>query len=437
MNPAEYFILALKHGCHRKIAWIVSAFSVTNETEEQRRKIYPFKLSREPYGYYFYNEAGEKIQIAGKFSMDKPLFNKYDKITLNASDFPYIMATSIETTYGRALLNMLLVFEPFQGKLGYINQRFDVRQVEKMITGLIVDDPKNGSPVEEGKIPVAELIKLQKANTFVEALSSIFALSATREGMLPPPGRKEFKQKLLDAYKGKLTNPIEMAHFQEELRAFDIAYLKANDPSYGKFMAGKVIDARGKAFLTQGGESNEFINQLDVTPIIGSLDEGIDLTPEAFVAVANTIRYGSFARGAETVNGGVVAKGLMTALDTWRIVDKDCGSTLGVTRQYSDDTIHKLVGRYILVDDKPLLIETIEEAKQYVDKVIFIRSQQYCRRPGTETCAICAGKAVAQYKNGQVITTMEVSSGIMNDSLKKMHNTSITTATLDLKSVLS
>lgn len=437
MTPASYFIYAVKHQCHRRFAWIASVFSVTRETDAQKADIYPGKLIREPFGTFFYDEEGQKQPIEGKFKLDAPLFHKYDKLTISQKDFPFLKEAEVETTYGRLLLNMLLVFEPFSGKLPYINTKFNVGKIEDMIAPVLQDDVPEGEEIPTGKIVVKELIKLQKAATFVETLTSIFALSITRAGMLPPPGRGEFKQKLLKAYDGKLTNPIEMAHFQEELQKFDIEYLKEKDPSYGKFMDKKVIDARGKAFLTQGGESNSFIDQLDVTPILGALDQGIDLTPESFVAAANTIRYGSFSRGAETVNGGVVAKGLMTALDTWKIVDEDCGSLLGVERQYTADNIKRLVGRYVIVAGKPVLVETLTDAQSYIDKVIFVRSQQYCRRPGTETCAICAGKAVSQYKNGQVITTMEVSSGIMNDSLKKMHNTGITTAALDLKTVLS
>lgn len=437
MTPASYFIYAVKHRCYRKFAWIAAAFSIVQETEAQKAAIYPGKLLREPFGAFFYDEEGNKQPIEGKFKPNEPLFKKYETLKITKVDFPFLQESEVETTYGRLLLNMFLVFEPFNGKIPYINKKFNVGTVENMIAPVLQSDGPDPSIIPEGKIVVQELLKLQKAATFIETLSPIFALSITRAGMLPPPGRQEFKQKLLKSYEGKLTNPIEMAHFQEDLKKFDTDYLKENDPSYGKFMGGKVVDARGKAFLTQGGESNSFIDQLDVTPILGSLDEGIDLTPESFVAAANTIRYGSFSRGAETVNGGVVAKGLMTALDTWKIVDEDCGSTLGVERCYDDKSISRLVGRYILVNGKPVLIETLADAQAYVNKVIFIRSQQYCRRPGTETCAICAGKAVSQYKNGQVITTMEVSSGILNDSLKKMHNTSISTATLDLKTVLS
>ena len=226
--------------------------------------------------------------------------------------------------------------------------------------------------------------------------------------------------------------------FQTELGEFDKAYLKANDPAYGKFMAGKVVKARSKAYLTQGGDTNGFINSVEMVPITQPLVDGIDLTPDKFAAVANTIRYGSFARGAETVNGGVVAKALMTALDTWKITDRDCGATLGVKRTYASSDIKKLIGRYVLsADGKPVFIENATNAERYVDKEVIIRSPQYCREAGTHTCKICAGEDLARYGSGLVIPAMEVSSGIMSDSLKKMHDTTASSKVMVLSSVIS
>jgi hypothetical protein len=355
---------------------------------------------------------------------------------LTKADLPIIEEDSIETTIGLLLLNLIAVYEPFYGRMPYINKKFTPETVENLVAPVLQSVLPDGKQKEVGKYYVDENIRFSKAVDFLKNLSSIFCRSITRAAMLPAPGRKEFKKKLLERYEGKLRDPIENAHFQKELRDFDTEYLEKNDPSFGKFTAGKIIDARGKTFMTQGGESNEFIDQLDTTPIVKSLDEGIDLNPEQFVASVNTIRYGSFARGAETVNGGVVAKALMTALDTWRIASDDCGATFGVQRIYDGLSIKKLVNRYILQGGKPVLIETMQDAEAYVDKPITIRSPQYCKKGGLYTCEVCAGAVLSKFREGQIIPNMEVSSGIMNDSLKKMHNTAIKSRAFKLAEII-
>lgn len=409
------------------------------ETDEQKKELFVGKLLREPFGIFYYNEQLEKQALeVTKDKLAEPLYGKYDRIVLNKSQISFLEEDQVETTVGRLLLNLIVIFEPFQGRIKYINKAFTPGYIEERIAPLLQDATEDNSKREPGKYYVDEYLKFCKAVSFIEQLAKIFAQSVTRAGMLPPPGREKVRKELLEKYKGKLNDPVEMVKFQDELRAFDNAYLKENDPSYGKFMSGsKILGAHLKTYLTQGGESNEFTGQLSITPITQPLEQGIDLTPEKFTAVANTIRYGSYSRGAETVNGGVVAKALMTALDTWRITPGDCKATLGTQYQYGAKKVKELVDRYVIENGKPILIETEEQAKAYIDKVVFVRSPQYCRRPGTETCEVCAGRILAKYPNGQVVPAMEVSSGIMSDSLKKMHNTTASTKTMELKNTIS
>lgn len=415
-------------------------FTYSLESDEQKSQLYVGKIIREPFGVFFLDEALEKqpLHIEGLKPTD-PILSKRDKVIITQDRLPWIGAPVIETTIGKLLLNLLVVYEPFKGRMAYINDTgFVPSDVEKRFAPKLRDEPKPGEKKEPGLFYVDELILFQKAVTFLEGMSKLFTMSITRQGILPPPGAAEFRKELLKKYEGKLHDPTEMVKFQSELGEFDKAYLKANDAAYGKFMAGKVVKARGKAYLTQGGDTNGFLNSVEMVPITQPLVDGIDLTPGKFVAVANTIRYGSFARGAETVNGGVVAKALMTALDTWQITNRDCGSLLGVERTYDESEIKKLIGRYVLTTNgKPLFIENVEQAKAYIGKEVIIRSPQYCREAGAYTCKICAGEDLARYGSGLVIPAMEVSSGILSDSLKKMHDTTASSKAMVLSSVIS
>lgn len=439
MQRSEYLLYAIQKKAYLNLDWIISAFTFTQPNSNPVQNPYPGQLVREPFGVFFYDDNQERQPIEIKDQKpNQPLFNKQETITITKASLPIIEEDQIETKVGRLLLNLLVVYEAFHGRLAYINKPFIPSDIEEIIAPKLKDKLKEGEKKQEGLFYTDEYIRFSQAVTFVEQLSKLFTQSVTKAGLLPPPGREAFRKELLKKYDGKLTDPTVMVQFQTELNNFDKEYLKQNDTSYGKFMSGqKILGARSKSWLTQGGESNSFIDQLDVTPITQPLTDGIDLSPEKFTAVCNTIRYGSFARGAETVNGGVVAKALMTALDTWRVIPGDCGTKFSAKRYYTEKEADLLIGTYVIANEKPLLIENIDQAKQYTNREIKVRSPQYCRRPGTETCSVCAGTDLARFPNGLVIPAMEVSSGIMSDSLKKMHQTNAQARTMDLTLVIT
>ena len=424
-------------------AWIINAFAVTKESDSNKAQNYPGKLIREPFGFFTILENGEKVQIETTKKTTEPLFTLKDAITITPEWIQTLSTPlvpqkldAVETTIGRLLLNLICLSEPFNNKLVYQNRSFGPSDIEKIIAPLLESTPKEGEVRKDTVFYVDEYLKFVEAVGFVESLSSLFTHSITAHGIQPAPGRKQFKAELLKRYEGKLRDPVEMAKFEEELQQFDNAYLK-DDPAYGKFMKGKVKAARMSGFMTQGGESNNFIGSMELTPVVQALEDGIPLDPEGFTAISNTIRYGSFSRGAETVNGGVVAKTLMRAADNWRITEGDCGTKLGIRRVYGEKDISSIVGRYLLIQGKLQLIETLEQAKAFINQKIIVRSPQYCRRPGTQTCEVCAGLALSKYPTGLPIPLMELSGGILADSLKQMHNTKLETVEAKLSQLIS
>lgn len=436
MTPRMYLEFSIKEKLYQYKDWVIRAFAVVNDNPKENE--YVGQLYKEPFGYYFINHEGEKVIINAP--TNKPLFTKQDVIQIGHSEVSCIAEDSIETTIGRLLLNLLVIQEPFNGRLPYINKPFTPDTVEKIVAPLLHDKLPEGQPKEDGVYYVDEFLKYGASVIFVEGLSAIFSHSVTMAGILPAPGRKEFKQALIKSYQANgrdFTDPVVIANFEDELNAFDTKYLKENDPSFGKFMTGKSQASRLKTFMTQGGEANNFINDVRVTPILSSLDEGMVLREAEFTAAANNIRFGSFSRGAETVNGGVTAKAIMNASDTWEITNDDCGTKLGVRRIYRQKNIHKLVGRTVIEDNTMTYIKDIEMAKTYVDKSIVVRSPQYCLKKGTHTCTVCAGKKLSKYNQGQIVPLMDVSSGIMKDSLKIMHNTKLVTRTANLDDITS
>lgn len=435
MTPHQYLLYAIQKKLHLDVTWYRYCFTVIRESEASKNKSYPGKLIQEPFGFFYLDDELKLVKIQTDKKTTEPLFDKREPVTIDKNWIATVKVDKLETTIGRLIANLFL-YESFGTKIDYINQKFVPSDIEKKIAPVLQSDPKPGQPDDPSAIYVRDNLMFCKSVSLVETLSPIFSNSVSRVGVLPPPGRKEFKAELLKKYEGRLHDPVEMSKFEEELGKFDDNYLK-NDPSYGTFMKGKTAKARSKLFMTQGGESNNFTGSLEVTPIIPALEDGIALDKAGFTASANTIRFGSFARGAETVNGGVVAKGLNNAADNWVVVEGDCGSKLGITRVYTGSETSLLVGRSTIIDGKTVKIETKEDAGKFDGKAVILRSPQYCKMESTRTCTTCATPEISVYKRGVTIPLGEVSGGILSDSLKIMHDSSLTAATMDLKSVLS
>lgn len=432
-----YFSILTKAYLYK--TWAIRLFSVFKDAD-QDDEIYPGRIYREPYGFFFLNEVGEKVKIEVDRKMGQPLVDKKTPIKIGKAQLSSVQEESIETTVGRLYLNLIIIHEPFSGRMPYINKPFGPRDVESLMAKQFCDTPKPNEARKPGCYYVDEYIRFSTAASFIRELSLLFTHSITKAGIKPAPGRKEYKKKLLEDIKARnvdLTNPIEASNFEQALSNYDKAYLKENDPSFGKFMAGKVTAARSKTYMTQGSETNEFTNDTKTTPIIESLDEGMVLKPAEFTAAANTIRYGSYARGAETVNGGVTAKAIMTAADTWKINIEDCGVTYGAILTVSKNNSKSLVGMTMIQGKSQTKLMSEDDVNQHLGKEIMIRSPQFCKAPGTSTCKVCAGDALAKYPEGQIIPLLDVSSGIMNDSLKKMHNTTVVKTKFQLDKVIT
>lgn len=436
MKLIEYLLFSIQNRCYTRRDWMLSVFCVTQPGHGEKIEPYLGQLIKEPFGFFVYNPAGEKVAIKTERKLDEPLFSKKDTVTIDSNWLPNC-TTEQETTVGRLIANAIAIYEPFGRLVEYQNKPMTPEKIEKLVAGLINSEPKPGEDKDPSKLYVENLVKFQAAVSYLESFSGIFSHSVTPKGLVPPPGRHEFRKALLKEYDGQLTDPVKMGEFEDKLKKFDAEYLK-DDPSYGKFLKGKVIQARTAGFLTQGGEANNFTGALDVVPIIPGREEGIPLDPVGFTAISNTIRYGSFARGAETVNGGVVAKGIMRAVDNWRITPDDCGTTLGKRMLIRNKTMaEEIVGRHRIESGKSVLISNIEEANAFIGKVILLRSSQYCRKKGNETCHICAGEKLSKFPNGVTIPLADFSGGLLADSLKQMHNSKLQAEVVDLSSVIS
>jgi hypothetical protein len=431
MKKIEYLLLALTHKLYFKQAWLITAFSVTRPKENEPRFI--GKLIPQPWGFDAINAAGENEKIEDAVP-NEPLFSFKDRLTID-SKWLETITQPIETSIGTLLTNFILLQSPFGKKFPYVNGKVTIEKLEDMIA-LKLKDTVPEDKKDSNFYYVDEYIKFVDAIQFLSTITQLCTISATPKNITPPTGIKEFKAQLLKKYEGKMNDPVEVSKFEQELMDFDSEYLKG-DPSDGTFMAGKLKNnSRKKMFLTQG-PSSSFKDSIEVIPVINSLDEGMSTDPIQFSETMNGLRYGSYARGTETIKGGVAAKILLRSANNFKITDTDCNSKLGIRRTYNSKTIDELVTRSIVVNGKTIFIENNTIAANYLDKQLVVRSPMFCKLPGETICKVCAGDKLARVPTGVTIPLTEISSILLAASMKQMHVSTLTTAKIDLKKVFS
>jgi hypothetical protein len=275
-----------------------------------------------------------------------------------------------------------------------------------------------------------------EAKEYISEFTMLCAYSATEKNILPPPGIDKFKKQLLEQYGGDLTNPVTVAKYDAALQEFDAAYM-AGDPSDGIFVKGKVKEtSRKKLFLSVSAEVG-FGDKNKANVVVPSLEEGWPKDPVQFSHVMNGTRSGSFSRGAETIKGGVLGKEFIRAVADYKIVDRDCGSRLGITYDVDKYFVESLSGRYLLTTGQPAVINNSNEAGNYLGKTIRLRSTMYCREDRGTICRVCAGENLFKYKEGLVIPVTELSLIILYADMKAMHANVTATRELILEDVMS
>ncbi len=433
MNKLEYFKLALKNQLYKNKNWLLKAFSITRGTDTST---IPFDILIQPWGYSVNDDDKTKISD-GK--PDTPLYLFTDTITLDSTDLPNI-TDSVETTIGIAIFNAICLVSPFGSKVSYINKQINLSEIEDMLAKRLVSNEVTINyeviqPLDTEGILVSELLTYIEALDFISTLSQLTSPVVTKKTITPPTGIDDFKKELLKKFEGKLDNPIELVKFEDALLAFDDEYLK-DDPTYNKFLKGKVKDvARKKMFLTYGAGQSFDVSGMS-KPIISSLNDGWSQDPEDIISINNDIRVGSYSRGVETIKGGVSAKYLLRSGNSFVIETDDCGTKLGIPRKYTERNIKKLINRYIIQGGAPILI-TDETNTSYVGKDVIVRSPGFCILEGDRICKTCAGGNLNRFPKGLTIPLTEISSIILNAALKKMHGSKLATTKLDINLVLS
>ena len=250
--------------------------------------------------------------------------------------------------------------------------------------------------------------------------------------MTAAPGIKELKEKLLEENKDRLHDPAVIAKIQSELIAYDRAYLKG-DPGENFLISGKSFNVvRSKLFGMHGAEVG-LEEGVDVDLIKNSLSQGWDISK--FDAMNNSLRAGSFNRGAQTMLGGESVKWLLRASSNISVTGEDCGTRLGKVVEVDNDNYKRLEGFYSIKKRGDMLIDKANSST-LVGKRLMVRSPMYCKFDKTDYCAHCVGKRLSENPTGLSIAVSEYGSAFLAMFLKMAHGKQLTTARMDYKKAI-
>lgn len=435
MNKQEFFLNAVRSGRLKRKSWIIRAFSIVRPKTITEQVAYDIQyiLTDKDQGHhelFLCDDELNRIQLSD-YQYDpnnpEPPFHLKDKIKLKKGDLPNVIE-DIETTYGNIVANWLLSIYPFGDKIPFIVGKFGIKDIEKHIEKRLV----SGMPDERNPehIYMDEYNRFRKSAGLIDGLSQLCVPSATAKSMTHHPDRDKVRAELIEKYKDRLHDPAIAAKIDAALVDLDKEWLKGDDFE-GFLIKGKTMKvARKKTHgiygLEQSFGGGDFIET--------SLQEGWDI--DKLPSMVNSLREGSFDRGAETALGGEATKFILRVMQNVTIEEEDCGSTLGADVIITDVDKNQYLGNYLIVNNT-LVNLTEDNINQYLNRPFKMRSPLFCRTKRDGFCQRCIGDRYAPHETSLATAAANVGSVFMGVFMASMHGKSLSTARYDLKSELT
>ncbi len=417
MPKRDYFLMCLEAGCYRYKQWTLELFTLTRPGTGAPRS-YPYALTRDETGVWFTNADGQRVDVTGGHK-DGPLCSLYDELVLSVGDLPNVKTPTI-STYGQAFLNQLCLVHPFGTKLDYMNGENKPGKIEAILEKRIVDADDPNPPADA--ITIAELQRFNEACIMAAEYATVAVPAASVKTMTVDPKILKRRAELIKQYKDKLDDPVIQTLIGDELIQMDREWM-AGDVGEGFYFKPKSYEiVRKKLFLTSGAEGGfDIAGSFQDT----ALDEGWDITN--LPNIVNGIRDGSYNRGAMTAKGGEATKFNYRIFQNTRIAEEDCGSPYGMDVVISEKQKQHYISNSIIAG-KTLVELTPENIDKYVGKTVALRTPIYCRTSGTNFCATCIGKRIAQTSEAIATYAADIGSTFMYIMMKSMHGKTMSVA---------
>ena len=430
MNKQEFFLAAMRGEAWRYRSWIFFCFSVTYNEQPELPEDFAFRVGKDVKGYWTLVD-GERVYLDSAGS-DKPLFQFKDPIDLKPGDLLNVKK-STKTTYGNVVFNALALVGAFGDKVEFMTGRIDSGAVKKQILHRVIDDPAEGVPPDPTALYTRELIIHATNIGHLSGFGQLCVPSATPRTVSRHPDMVKLRDALLEENKDKLNDPATVAKIDAALIALDKEWIEG-DPDKGFYYKSKSFNITRKKMHGMYGAEFNFSGDGGIELIRKSLREGLEI--DKIPAMVNTLRDGSYSRGADTALGGVAVQFFQRVFQNAKISQRDCGATLGLPVTIDDQNAGWLGDRFFLDGNTPKAF-TPELIKSMHGKSVMVRSPAFCKADVTDFCEICMGTSVSQTPTALSAHAGAVGSMFMGIFMKRMHGRTLTLVNLDVDKMFS
>lgn len=434
MKKIDYFLEALESGLYKRRAWVISVFSIINEgPDDWKKDPYPYRLVQTPTGFFFVNpnDISELVNIVD-YVKDSPLLTYKTLISLKAKQL-LNLTKDITTTAGQILINYVLFIYPFKDKVTFVEGRFSPGYAENLLLDRLTDDVPEPDLENKELIYVSEYLQFCDAAFYLSGFAQTCVPGASPKSIVPAPGIHELRNRLIEENKERLHDPAVIAKIDKELVAYDTEYLKG-DISTGFLIKPKAMNIVRKKMFGMHGAETGLEEKVEVDLIKNSLSEGWDVSK--FPVMNNSLRAGSFNRGALTMLGGESVKWLLRASSNISVTVDDCGSLLGNVRVIPSDSKFKYVG-FSIVDNKKIIKLTKENISEYYGKSVVMRGPMFCQQESTDFCKTCVGDRLSSHPTGLSTAVSEYGSSFLYIFMSGAHSKALLLSKMNYKEALT
>lgn len=420
MTKVEYLLAACKSGAWKRLVWRMGIFNVcVFPTEGEGPSQYDLTYIDGMPHYWESSDddsPGEWIAISDGVK-DEEMFFPETVLALPKDGYPGL-EEDITTTVGRYVLNWIVIYFAFGTRLPYLRDGGPMAYAKVMYERCLENEDDN--PEDEDAIRPSMVGRFVNGLSELAPMAKAISPTGTLRSFQVHPDAYKIRDALLLKHKDELDNPAVIATIEKALDELDKEWL-SGDQSVQFYASKKAVMRRRKLMLFYGIESS-FHEGTDFTLIPTALVEVDKAGMENLVAKYNSIREGSFSRGAETAKGGEQVRIIQMIFQNHRIVPGDCGTKLTHAVLFTQVNFERYVGMNAVVDGKVKPIDK-DWAKAQIGKIVRLRRPILCQMGHVDCCATCASAHKAEEPRAIAADISTAFSNIMGVAMAKMHGT--------------
>lgn len=420
MNKSTCYLQSLSSGVACYKGWLLMAFSV------QTGKDFDFRCAK---GAIRCTDGvltldwGDQQTTATWWKKGEPVFDYREEIEVKAGAVANI-EKALKTTYGRLLLNQLILVENTGELIPFRDGNwFRDKIIYDVLNTAVTDD----------RITAGQAHAMVNATQFITGLTQLCVPSASEKALTTDPNISKRKKELIKQHQHEINDPSVITKIEKELIAMDKKWLEDDDSYWFYSRTGKSFNInRKKMHVLYGGEA-DFADPNKMTFLGNSLQEGWEL--DKMSLYVNSIRGGTYSRGAATALGGEKVKKFQQVFQNARISEKDCGTTRAALFWITSFNYKDFIGRYVRQDNRWVELDE-PTLKKAIGSRLPIRSPLYCQTKKTDFCENCVGHSVSLNPGAIMMLTATIGSVFMSVSMAAMHGKELATTFYDFNECL-